>query len=102
MSGQVLLNEITATAATKVPFYLTMKDFAGNSLPALKASGLGTGDSILIWEWINGAWSDSGATLTSAAEDHSKPILTPGRYAVTAVLLTAGPVSCELNSATRS
>jgi hypothetical protein len=102
VSGRVLLNDITATAATKVAFTLTMRDYAGSSLPALKARGLGAGDSILIWEWVNEDWSDSGETLTSTAGDHSKIILVPGRYAVTAVLTTAGPVSCQLDTSHKS
>jgi hypothetical protein len=102
MSGQVLLDAIVATAATKVPFTLTMRDFAGSSLPSLKSSGLGAGDTVLIWEWVNGDWTDTGITLSSTAGSRSRTIGSPGRYAVTAVLVTAGPVSCELNTATRS
>lgn len=102
MSARVLLNAITATAATKVPFSLTNRDFQGNSLPALKASGLGEGDSILIWEEVNGDWSDTGVTLTGAANQRSKTIPSPGRYAVTAVMATAGPVSCVLTTSHKS
>jgi len=102
MSAHVLLDAITATAATKVPFYLTHRDFAGASLPALKSSGLGVGDTILIWEWVNGAWADTEVTLANSSGTRSRTIGSPGTYAVTAVLATAGPVSCVLTTAARS
>lgn len=102
MAATVLLDAITASAATKIPFALTRKGFAGSSLPALKSSGLGSGDSILIWEWINGAWADSGVTLTSTVGERARIIGSPGTYAVTAVLATAGPVSCVLTTSAAS
>jgi hypothetical protein len=92
----LLLDGITATAATKVDFTLDSKDFVFNSIPMLKSSGLGSGDSILIWEWVNGAWHDTGVVLESTQT--SRIVDGVGKYAVTAVLATAGPVSCELIS----
>lgn len=91
-----LLDGITSTAATKVPFFLTNRDFAGNSTPMLKSSGLGSGDTILIWEYIDGAFHDTGVTL--APDQTSRVVDGVGNYAVTAVLATAGPVSCEIQT----
>lgn len=102
MAAKVLLNSITATAATKVPFTLTARDFKGSSLPALKSSGLGAGDTILIWEWVDGAWTDTEVTLSNSGGERSKTIGSPGRYAVTSVMGTAGPVSCDLTTSARS
>ena len=94
--ANLLLDGITATAATKVPFNLTNRDFAGNSIPMLKSRGLGTGDTILIWEWVDGAWQDT--TVTLADDQTSRVVDGVGNYAVTSVMATAGPVSCELTS----
>jgi hypothetical protein len=91
-----LLDGITSTAATKVPFTLSSRDFVFNSTPMLKSSGLGSGDSVLIWEWVNGAWHDTGVTLVSTQT--SRIVDGTGKYAVTAALSTSGPVSCELNT----
>ena len=89
-----LLSGITATAATKVDFTLTSSDFTHNSVPMLKSSGLGTGDSISIWEWVDSAWTDTGVTLEG--DQTSRIVDGVGKYAVTAVLATVGPVSCEI------
>jgi hypothetical protein len=91
-----LLDGITATAATKEDFTLNSRDFQENSVPMLKASGLGSGDSILIWEWVNEAWTDTGVTLES--DQTSRIVDGLGKYAVTAILATAGPVSCDINT----
>lgn len=90
-----LIDGITATDATKKTFSLSPRDFQG-AFPALKSSGLGSGDSIRIWEWVNGAWANTGVVLDSSTT--SRLIEAPGTYAVDAVLATAGPVSCDLNS----
>lgn len=91
-----LINSITATDATKQEFRLTKKDFIGGSYPTLKSRGLGTGDTVRIWEWVNDDWRDTAVTL---ADDQTSRIVDgPGIYAVDAVLATAGPVSCDLNS----
>ena len=95
-----LLDSITATAATKIPFTLANRDFAGNSTPMLKSSGLGTGDTVLIWERIDGAWHDTGVTLSPSVT--SRIVQGVGTYAVTAVMATAGPVSCEIQSSAKT
>jgi hypothetical protein len=95
----LLIDGITATDATKQEFVLTAQDFQGNSLPALKSSGLGTGDTIRIWEFVDGGWQDTGKVLDDGtASESSLNISTYGRYSVDAVLATSGPVSCELHS----
>jgi len=95
---KLLIDGITSTDSVKRTFDLTGKDFAGSSLPALKASGLGAGDTVRIWEYIDAAWQNTGVTLSNAAGETSKTIGSVGNYAVDAVMGTSGPVSCDLNS----
>ncbi len=101
MANQILLlDAITATAATKIPFVLTNRDFAGNSTPKLRSRGLGSGDTILIWEFVNDDWQDTGVTLSSSQT--SRLVESTGAHAVTAVLATSGPVSVEITSSARA
>ena len=90
-----LINAITATDSTKQTFGLSPKDFQG-AFPALKSSGLGSGDSVRIWELVNGDWQDTGVVLDS--DTTSRLVEAPGFYAVDAVMGTSGPVSCDLTS----
>ena len=91
-----LIDAITATDSTKREFHLTKKDFIGGSYPTLKSRGLGTGDTIRIWENVNDYWQDT--TVTLADDQTSRIVDGPGYYAVDAVLATSGPVSCDLNT----
>lgn len=95
----ILIDSITATDSTKQTFHLTARDFAANTLPSLKSRGLGTGDTIRIWEYVDSDWSDTGQVLDDTTNaTRSTTIASPGYYAVDAVLATAGPVSCDLNT----
>lgn len=93
--ARLLIDGAEASDATKVEFSLDDLDFDGNSLPCVKTVGLGSGDSVNIYEKINGAWQ-LGCTLD--ADSLSEVILSVGEYAVDIVMATAGPVSCLLNS----
>lgn len=91
-----LIDSITATDATKQRFDLTKKDFLGGAVAMLKSRGLGTGDTIRIFEFVNEEYQDTGVTL---ADDQTSRIVDGvGQYAVDAVLATSGPVSCDLNT----
>ncbi len=94
--AKLLIDGITSTDATKRLYTLTNRDFAGSSTPMLKASGLGTGDTILLWEEVAGTLSDSGVTLSPSVKE--RIVNGTGNYAVTAVLATAGPVSVDLTT----
>ncbi len=91
-----LLEGVTATNATKVPFELTLQDFQGASLPSLKGRGYGAGDSSIIYEWIDEGWQDSGQVIDNTIK--SITIGSIGKYAIDITLAAAGPVSLELNS----
>lgn len=93
MSGKVLIVNAVATNATKVEFTLSDSDFKG-SLPSVKCRGLGVGDSVRIFEYINADWQ-LGKTLDSTTI--STTIASPGKYAVDVIIAT-GPVDCELNT----
>ena len=94
MSGKVLIANAVATNSTKVEFTLSDSDFKGSSLPSVKCRGLGSGDSVRIFEYINGDWQ-LGKTLDSTTI--STTISSSGKYAVDVIIAT-GPVDCELNT----
>jgi hypothetical protein len=96
MREQVLLNQVTATSATKVPFQLRTQDFQGQSLPTLKGRGFVSGDSAKIYEWIDGGWQDSGTVVDDSST--SVTIQSVGLYAIDITLAAAGPVSVQLDS----
>ena len=96
MAATVLINGATSTDATKVRFNLNKMDFKNNSMPALKSRGLGTGDSVRIWEYVNGGWQNTGVVLDETTT--SRVIEAEGIYAVDIVMATAGPASCQLDS----
>lgn len=93
---KLLLDGVTSSDATKVPFELTLQDFQGGSLPALKQRGYGAGDSSTIFEWTNGAWQDSGLVVDDSVI--TLVIRSIGKYAIDITLAAAGPVSLELQS----
>lgn len=92
----LLIDGVTATDSTKRVFTLTRKHYLGAAVPGLKSRGLGTGDSIRIFEWVDDDWQNTGVTLDP--DTTSRPILATGRYAVDAVLATSGPVSCQIDA----
>lgn len=94
---RVLLDAVTTTNATKQEFTLTNDDFIGD--PALKSRGLGTGDVVSIWEYVNGDWQDTGQVLDEATT--SIAVNSLGTYAVTVVMTTAGPASVEIQASGR-
>ncbi len=96
MARKVLIDGADSTDSTKVPFTIDKAHFVGNSVPGLKARGLGTGDSVRVFEWINGAWGPVATTLDE--DTTSRPILSVGRYAVDIVMATSGPASCQLDT----
>ena len=94
---QVLMNAITATTATKVPFELTLQDFQGNSVPQLWIGGtLAAGDDIFLWTWVGGAWVANGTILDETVFRYSLSAI--GKYAITATLAAAGPITVELHT----
>lgn len=94
-SVRVLINAAIATAATKIPFDLTAKNFKLGSTPALRAAGMGVGDDVFLWVWIAGAWVSLGSVLDDVTFTY--PISTMGQYAVTIVMAGVGPATCELH-----
>jgi len=90
----VLIDAASGTDATKIEFTLDNHDFRGSSLPGLKCRGLGSGDSVKLYEDINSGWQ-LAKTLDSATI--STAIRSLGKYAVD-VTIGTGPVSCELNT----
>jgi hypothetical protein len=93
---KVLINAATATAATKIKFQLRNEHFHTNTIPAVKTTGLGSGDSVRIFEEINGAWQ-LGYTLDT--DTLSTAIRSVGTYSVDIIMATAGPASVILDSA---
>jgi hypothetical protein len=91
-----LISGAVADVATEVPFNLEPNDFENASLPAIKTRGLGTGDSVVIHEKVDGDWQ---AAATLDENTTSQVIRSIGDYAVTAVVASGGPVSVDLNSA---
>jgi hypothetical protein len=51
---------------------------------------------ISIWEWVDNDWQETVVTLE--IDQTSRIVDGLGKYAVTAVLTTAGPVSCDLTT----
>lgn len=92
--SKVLIDAAVATNATKVQFNLKPRDFEGGSKPALKSRGLGSGDSVKIYEWVNGGFQDTGTALNSTTT--SIAIESLGSYAVDITMSTAGPASVLL------
>jgi hypothetical protein len=93
--GKVLIANAVATNATKVQFELVDSDFKGAQLPSVKTRGLGTGDSVKIYEYVNADW-ELGKTLDESTK--STTIRSPGLYAVDITMATAGPAHCELST----
>lgn len=92
---KVLINAAVATDATKQEFVLDSGQFQGSSLPAIKTTGLGAGDSVRIFENINGTWQ-LGTTLDSTTI--STVIRSAGIYAVDIIMATAGPATVQLDA----
>ena len=98
MRRQTLIDAITATDASKKTFQITENDFQYGGEPGVKSSGLGTGDSVTIWEQVNGTWQ---AAKILDENTTSSVIKSVGSYAVTATLATGGPVSVQLDTTSR-
>lgn len=95
---KLLIDAATATDATKIEFTLNQENFKAG-IPALKSSGLGSGDSIDIYEWVNGVWTDSGSSLVVGTRSLSLSAL--GTYSVDITMATVGPISCIIEASGR-
>lgn len=93
--SKLLINAATSTAPAKQTYELMAGDFFGG-VPALKAYGLGSGDSVLLWESINGKMQNTGIVLDS--DTTSRLVQAIGQYAITLVMSTSGPVTVILSS----
>ncbi len=91
MRTKLLINGATATNATKVRFDLQKTDFEHGDLPTLKSRGLGAGDSVKIYDFVNGDWQDSGQSLSNSQTFLSLKAV--GAYAVDITMSTGGPAS---------
>jgi len=92
---KTLIDGVVATDATKRIFTLTTTNFKNGSIPALRSTGCGTGDDVYLWVYVAGGWVNLGSVLDDATETYAIP--TMGEYAVTVIMATAGPVSCEIH-----
>jgi hypothetical protein len=91
----ILLDAVTATDATKVEFSLNGKNFRGSSLPELKATTMVAGDSISVFEDVNGVW-ELRTTLDETTRSTS--ITSIGRYAISVIVVAVGPISLKLST----
>ena len=92
---RTLIAAVAATDATKRIFTLGPKQFKDGSTPALRSTGCGVGDDIILWVYVAAGWVSLGSVLDDATETYA--ISTMGEYAVTTTMGTVGPVSCELH-----
>lgn len=92
---KTLIAAVAATDATKRVFTLSAKNFKDGSTPALRSTGCGVGDDIILWVYVAGGWVSLGSVLDDVTETYA--ISTMGEYAVTTTMGTVGPVSCELH-----
>ena len=92
---RTLIAAVAATDATKRVFSLSAKNFKDGSIPALRSTGCGVGDDIILWVYVAAGWVSLGSVLDDATETYNIP--TMGEYAVTTTMATVGPVSCELH-----
>ena len=95
MKRVVLIDSAISTDATKVGFRLSEKDFRAGK-PALKSRGLGSGDSVKIYERVNGGTQDTGLALDDTTT--SRAIESVGDYAVDVTMVTGGPASVVLET----
>ena len=95
MRRTVLIDSAISTDATKVGFRLNEKDFRAGK-PALKSRGLGSGDSVKIYERVNGGLQDTGLALDDTTT--SRAIESVGDYAVDVTMATGGPASVIVES----
>lgn len=92
---KILIDGATASDATKQVFILGLRHFTNNSVPAIKTAGLGTGDSVIIYESVNDVWQ---AAQTLDESTTSTIIRSVGKYAVDITMATAGPASVGLDA----
>ena len=92
---KTLIDAVAATDATKRVFTLSAKHYKAGSTPALRSTGCGVGDDIILWVYVAAGWVSLGSVLDDATETYA--ISTMGEYAVTTTMATVGPVSCELH-----
>jgi hypothetical protein len=93
-----LIDGATATDATKVVFELTATDFQNGVMPALRSRGLGAGDDINLFTWVNGGWDAGKSVVDDVTEVYN--LVSIGKYAVTITMTLTGPAHCDLSSAT--
>ena len=93
--ARTLIDAVAATDATKRTFTLGPSQFKHGSTPALRSTGCGVGDDVFLFVWVAGGWVALGSILDDVTETYAMP--TMGEYAVTTIMATAGPVSCELH-----
>ncbi len=91
--SKVLIKDAIVTNATKVLFELYDYNFRG-AFPSIKTTGLGTGDSVRIFEDIDDDW-EVGKILDENIK--STVIRSIGPYAVDIIMVTAGPVTVKLD-----
>ena len=96
MRTKLLIDGATATNATKVRFDLQKTDFEHGDLPTIKSRGLGSGDSVKIYELVNDDWQDSGQSLSDSQT--SLAMRAVGSYSVDITMATAGPASVAVQS----
>jgi hypothetical protein len=92
---RTLIAAVAATDAVKRTFTLGNEQFKNGSTPALRSTGCGVGDDIILWVWVAAGWVSLGSVLDEVTETYA--ISTMGEYAVTTTMGTVGPVSCELH-----
>jgi len=92
---RTLIDAVAATDATKRVFTLSVKSFKNGSTPALRSTGCGVGDDIILWVYVAAGWVSLGSVLDDVTKTYA--ISTMGEYAVTTTMGTVGPVSCELH-----
>lgn len=81
--SKLLINAVTATDATKRRFSLGNSNFSG--VPCLRATDLGAGDVVTLWQSVTGAWVDTALKLDNTTP--YLPVEWPGEYAVSAVVV---------------
>jgi hypothetical protein len=92
-----LISGAAATDATKIIFELTATDFQNGVMPALRSRGMGVGDDINLFTWVNGGWDAGKSVLDDVTEVYN--LVSIGKYAISIVMATSGPAHCDLSAA---
>ena len=93
-----LIDAVTGTDTTKQTFELTATDFMHGSVPSLRSRGMGVGDDIRLFIWVNDGWSAAIPILDDVI--HFYNVTAIGKYAIDIDMAMSGPASCDLSSAT--